>query len=788
MKKNLLCALFCSFFFLVSFPADLMATHIIGGEINYTYLGNNNFEITLQLFRDCDTGIPDFDDPAEVSVLNSTGSEIDQIFMQLRNNDTLNFVTTACSSVPPSACIHTTTYREIKYLPFRTGGYQLIYQICCRNQDILNIVNPTNTEAAYYAYISETSLLSGNSAAKFDGWPEFYVCNGYAMSYDHSATDIDGDSIAYELYTPFDYYPSPVNWLLPYSQSNMMGLPDPFVIDPVTGLLTGIPYNNGTYIIGIVAREYRNGILISSTRRDFQFIVAACTSIILADFSFDIQPCNNALDIPFNNLSVPVFGPFIWDFGDNTSSTLANPVHAFPDTGLYTVQLICAQGEPCEDSVSYDIYLQITDADIDLVPAPIICNDDMVLITAYNVFSSFNQIVDYTWSPTASILSGQGTDSIWMSINGSDFDVSLVVTNNHGCADTNLLTQINIPVDTVLADFDSVYFSCNTSLTVPFNNTGFASNDQFLWTFNGQDNSSDKDPLYTFPDTGLYTVSLIAGVGQPCQDTIEREIYIPMTGVAVSASDSQTICSGDTILLFAEDLLTGLYNIIDYQWSPAFGIISGQGTDSVLLIANSDNNYSVIATNSENCKDTAFAPVNVSAISPVLDLTADPYQIYLGQYSFLNANFDADHTYNWLPDTSLSDFDIHDPVATPRGNHTYYLTVNNSFGCFIMDSVTIELLPPICDNPVVFVPSAFSPDGDGHNDVLIVDGNNITELTIKIFNRWGQKVFESDDQNIGWDGYFNGSLLPPDVYGYYMQCTCDDNSSALLKGNITLLR
>jgi gliding motility-associated-like protein len=788
MKIKPLCAFFCCFFFLVGFPAGLLATHIIGGEINYTYVGNNQYEITLQLFRDCDTGIPDFDDPAEISIRNSSNFEIDQIFMQFRNNDTINFAATACSSVPPSACIHTTTYRETKFLPFRTGGYHLVYQICCRNQDILNITNPTNTEAAYYTHISETSLLSGNSAAKFDEWPEFYICNGYAMSYDHSATDVDGDSIAYELYTPFDVYPSLVLWGFPYSLTNMMGLPNPFGIDPVTGILTGIPHNNGTYIVGIVAKEYRNGLLISRTRRDFQFIVAACTSTILADFSFDIPPCNNALDIPFNNLSIPSFGPFIWDFGDNTSSTVANPVHAFPDTGLYTVQLICAQGEPCEDSATYDVYVQITDADIDVVYAPVVCNDNKILLIAQNVFSSFNQITNYIWSPDSSILAGQGTDSVWMSISNPGFAVNLIVSNNFGCADTNLLTQINIPVDTVLADFDSVSFLCNTSLTVPFNNTSFTSSNQFLWTFNGQDISSDIDPVYTFPDTGLYTVSLIAGVGLPCQDTIEKEIYIPLTGVAVSASDYQTICSGDTILLYAQDLLTGLYNIVDYQWSPASSIISGQGTDSVLLIANADINYSVIATNSENCKDTAFAPVNVSAISPVLVLTADPYQIYLGQYSFLNANFDADHTYVWLPDTSLSDFDIHDPIATPRENHTYYLTVNNSYGCFIMDSVTIEILPPVCDNPVVFVPSAFSPDGDGHNDVLMVNGNNITELTIKIFNRWGQKVFESIDQNMGWDGYYNGKLLPPDVYGYFMECTCDDNSSALLKGNITLLR
>jgi gliding motility-associated-like protein len=89
---------------------------------------------------------------------------------------------------------------------------------------------------------------------------------------------------------------------------------------------------------------------------------------------------------------------------------------------------------------------------------------------------------------------------------------------------------------------------------------------------------------------------------------------------------------------------------------------------------------------------------------------------------------------------------------------------------------------------LVFVPSAFSPDNDGHNDMLRVDGNNITSMTLQIYNRWGTLVFETSDQSMGWDGTYQGADLPPDVYGYYLQCTCDGGDSALLKGNITLLR
>jgi len=211
----------------IFFTNSLFATHIIGGEINYQCLGNNRYEITLQLFRDCDTGIPLFDDLAEIELLSVNGQFIDTIGMTLRNNDTLIFANAACSDIPPSACIHTTTYREIRTLPFRVGGYQLLYQICCRNQDIINILNPTGTEAAYHATIREEALLGCNSAPKFDDWPPFYICNGRPFSYDHSATDLDGDSIVYELCTPYNVFSSLFNtfvsWRVPYNTGNMLG-------------------------------------------------------------------------------------------------------------------------------------------------------------------------------------------------------------------------------------------------------------------------------------------------------------------------------------------------------------------------------------------------------------------------------------------------------------------------------------------------------------------------------------------------------------------------------------
>ncbi len=233
--------LHCCLLLLWSLPTA-QATHMVGGEINYRCLGNDRYEIMVTVFRDCDTGVPWFDNPASVGVFDRNDSLLYDLRLTLRNNDTLDLnLTDPCLVAPPNVCIHTTTYIDTVTLPFQVGGYQVVYQRCCRNQDIVNIVAPTATGATYSSFISEEALLNCNSSARFNEWPPVYVCAGVPIVYDHSATDLDGDSVVYELCTPFtgatpqQSQPQPPNnppynnvtWLPPYSVDNMLGAPIP---------------------------------------------------------------------------------------------------------------------------------------------------------------------------------------------------------------------------------------------------------------------------------------------------------------------------------------------------------------------------------------------------------------------------------------------------------------------------------------------------------------------------------------------------------------------------------
>ena len=101
---------------LCALPAQLRATHIVGGEMNYTCLGNDEYEITLTIFRDCFNGNPQawFDDPASIGIFNADNELLDEIRIELMGNDTLDPVLTSeCLVVPPDVCVHTTTYRVV---------------------------------------------------------------------------------------------------------------------------------------------------------------------------------------------------------------------------------------------------------------------------------------------------------------------------------------------------------------------------------------------------------------------------------------------------------------------------------------------------------------------------------------------------------------------------------------------------------------------------------------------------------------------------------------------------
>ena len=187
---------------LISFSS--FATHIIGGDITYKCLGNNLYQFTVKIYRDCYNGVPPLDSPAHFTIyknLDNTYETLDAFF----TTDTIipPVSPSPCLTVPPEICVEEGTYIFYKTLLPSPGGYTIAYQRCCRNGSILNITSPGATGATYTCEINDACLSLCNNSAYFKNYPPIVICANQPLVFDHSAIDPDGDELVYELCQPF---------------------------------------------------------------------------------------------------------------------------------------------------------------------------------------------------------------------------------------------------------------------------------------------------------------------------------------------------------------------------------------------------------------------------------------------------------------------------------------------------------------------------------------------------------------------------------------------------------
>ncbi|MBC7885458.1 MAG: PKD domain-containing protein [Saprospiraceae bacterium] len=358
-------------------PADIHTTHIVGGNLTYRHLGGEIYQVKLVLRRDCFLGSPEaeFDDPASIGIFTSGGALAQwlanngQIKIPFMSSDTLNeYIQSDCGFEGTQVCVHETTYLGSVRLPFRPGGYILAYQRCCRNASLNNVIEPLETGGTYYVTVTEEAMILGNNSPTFNQWPDVYICANKPLLFDHSATDKEGDSLVYKLCTPslgatrINPKPQPPNfppfnnimWAPPYSLTDVMG-GVPLTINSQTGELNATPNLVGQFLVGICVEEYRNGVLLSIVRRDFQFNVRVCSQPPFAQFTTSESNCDG-LTVEFYNNSLSS-GNFQWDFNYPSTdpifkSTQASPVFTFPASGIYNVRLRATRGsDGCFDTL-----------------------------------------------------------------------------------------------------------------------------------------------------------------------------------------------------------------------------------------------------------------------------------------------------------------------------------------------------------------------------------------------------------------------------------------------------
>ncbi len=247
--------------------------------------------------------------------------------------------------------------------------------------------------------------------------------------------------------------------------------------------------------------------------------------------------------------------------------------------------------------------------------------------------------------------------------------------------------------------------------------------------------------------------------------------------------DSLEVCLGDTLSLFPAAPLD-----FEYVWSPALGFISSLTEPDPLVSPNQSALYSA-SINSANCSAEHLVYVEVISGPVIESVSADPPVLSEAGESFLNANISGDLTsILWSPAEFLDDPSVSNPIASIEETTSFVVEVIDAFGCVDSAEITIFFEQRPCAPPFVFLPNAFSPNGDGVNDVLYVRGEGVLNMELWIYNRFGQQVFYSDDQSRGWNGDFRGEDMPPGVYAYHLVVECTNGEVNELSGNINLIR
>jgi gliding motility-associated-like protein len=361
------------------------------------------------------------------------------------------------------------------------------------------------------------------------------------------------------------------------------------------------------------------------------------------------------------------------------------------------------------------------------------------------------------------------------------YTVQLIVTDPLSCnfADT-ILHQVLIIISASTDTLPTVYICAGQQGQIGIQPSADTSI-RYTWipaAYLNQTNVSN--PYANPPQATEYTLIVTNGL---CTDTIRQKVMIDTN--TLSSQNKVVICSGDTTTLTAINSTPGQYS---YSWQPVSQILSGATTASPLVDVTQTTTFSVVVTNTNGCSFSDSVRVSVVSDLPSVEVSATPDSIGFGDTTQLHVIYTPDDTMMWDTSSTLSSIFSPDPLAYPKAPTTYWVTVTDSNHCKVRKPVNVYIRYTPCASSNIFVPNAFSPNNDGKNDKLFVRGNFIQSVYFTVYDRWGQKVFETRDQNTGWDGTYRGKKLDPSVYGWYAEGTCDVGEKFFKKGNVTILR
>ena len=424
-------------------------------------------------------------------------------------------------------------------------------------------------------------------------------------------------------------------------------------------------------------------------------------------------------------------GTYLWNNGLTSSVINMSPV---VDTNYAVIVDIGG----CIDSTSYNVIVNSLPS-VAITGNTIVCEGEATTLQAAGAGS-------YSWS------NGGILDSIVVTPNTTT-NYTLIITDANSCVDSaNTTVQVNpLPIINIAGNL-SICEGASTTLTA----SGAAS---YVWS------TSAVTPAIVVSPTTTTNYTALGTNANGCIDSTQITVIVLPQPVA-DITGTQTICLGESVVLTA----TGGGN---YTWSTLDTV------SSITINPNDTTTYSVLI-NSAGCIDSATFVVEVT---PLPNISAfNDTTIILGQSANIFAQ--GSGTFTWSPTDGLSCSTCSSTLANPIETTTYCAssTENN---CTNTSCVTVYV-DNICGE--LYVPNAFSPNGDGSNDCLKVHNNCLAEVLFRVYSRWGELIYESEEIDACWDGTDNGKDLNTGVYTFTVAAKLINGEEAELKGNVTLFK
>lgn len=482
----------------------------------------------------------------------------------------------------------------------------------------------------------------------------------------------------------------------------------------------------------------------------------------------------------FNITTLQQNTQFIWYFGNGDSSLLAYPVYTFPTSGQYTVILTARDTTACIQTDTFEMVINVG-ADTSYGINHLICED-----VPSTIGVNPNNYPNSAFQWQQNIVSNTNIANPTVTLN-QDTILQLIIQGQ--CVDTVFDT---IHIEYVFAQAPDTLISCSDELPLAISGASAGSATSFLWSTNAQFTDSipsiNDSTVQVRPDTGIamYYLRTTSPIGCFALDST----LLVVSDLAVIIPPDTGICLYDTLWLEAINLIP--QNTLSYDWAPQNLILTDNTLSGIRVAPQQNTLYNLSTVNDSGCVGNYAVEVRVSTLdSTQIQILSTSDTLVRSTAMQLEAlPNESGRNYVWSPPTGLSSTSGRIVMASPRTTTTYTVMVGddeNEF-CVYPAQKTIVVSDLICADPEIFVPNAFSPDADGLNDEVFVRGRFIESLFFQIYNRWGELVFETRDQQRGWNGTHRGEIATPDVYVYYLEAFCIDGQRFEKKGNITLIR